>query len=168
MYRLGLRNAPLVRELFLDSVIELEDFEPFADGATDAPSAPQPDRALAHAALLRSLADDRERQQLSVSTLLAREDHTAACRRELTDPLRAWAAAGEDPVTQNAGAQMASLYDLLHQMAPMVRELQLRQLDQALTGSADRVSTATIRQYLDLCRQASTQIRDLRRWNKFA
>jgi hypothetical protein len=160
--RLDFRDAGLVRESLETSLkYDLGMPDDFADpGAEPGPPPPPADFAAAQAALLKRLAEGRREGGLSDA---ARDDLRAyedLARRDLVAPLQSWALAQPDPVLRNAGAELARVCAALHLAAPLLHELQARELELALEGRGG-AAHPLLAQYARLATQVASLFKTL-------
>jgi hypothetical protein len=109
---------------------------------------------------------EREKQlsldtRITARTRQALETYAAAVRQHLTEPLRAWALGCQDPLARNAGTELASVCGLVHQISPMIHELQGRSLESLLQGGPDVLPSGLFAQFLRLGERFGSLLRDL-------
>jgi len=165
-FRLPFADRQLIREFLQEIADALTDFEllqpisgsaALADGTGDAPLPAQ-------ANLLAALADDRTAGPSSQRLERAWAIYQSMVQRDLIAPLEQWARASADPVHRNAGVALASVCGLLHQMSPLLLNLQGRRSLRALEGDAELLPAKSLAQYLSLISRLGGLIRDLCRW----
>jgi len=152
------QDPQLIRELLLQSAQVLHDFEEFADvRGPEAVSEPTVASALAK---LREMMDLS--RQYPIMKDAAQEAHRAylhAVERELTSPLRRWAAEQRGPRLQNAAAHTADVFALLHRIAPNITALVDAGIAQGALGADVQ---GLLHQYLAASKQVTLLSKELR------
>jgi hypothetical protein len=164
-YRIQFEDVDLVRDLMLESADELHDFEPLAAALSPGSQVHQ-DFVSARANLLRRYADNEPGGEGVGPSASAVATYREAVRRELTDPLRAWALASHDPVTRNAIVELASRFEMLHQAGPALHEHWQRILDDRLPAHVRVQASRLFDQYLKLSSSTGSAMKTLHHWSR--
>ncbi len=163
-YRLAFRNTEAIREWVLESATDLRHFSSCELQGSEVGASDTVNQFLAVSAeLQRCLAADRDLSYITPRTRQATENYRAVVRRCLTDPLRAWALERHDPMVKNAGTELASVCELVHQLSPVLHELQGRALESLLQGGPDLLPPSLLTQFLRLNACSSSLLRELKR-----
>jgi hypothetical protein len=165
-FRLRFRDPRLVRELLQERADSLVDFERLAGPAAPGQGPPEAGYVAARAELLAALADDRAAGHQAHRVRRAMRIYEEMVQRDLIGPLEEWALQSDDPVVRNAGTQLAAVCGLLHQMSPLLADLQAGRFERARGGDADLVPGKTLTHYLTLTARLGSLMRDLGQWMK--
>jgi len=127
-------NGPLTRQAIQKCKKQAYDLKAIADPNGDPGSLPPPSQELVkvHASLLDQLAERRGERQLSGDVRTALSNYKKLTRRDLIEPLMRWALEHPDPPIRVAGLELANVCSLLHQLSPVLHELQERELEACL------------------------------------
>jgi hypothetical protein len=147
----------------LDTLESCADPENAARVGTDGDPA---DVVEARARLLEQLKEDRRERRASPRTHKALAAYETLTRRDLIEPLQHWALASTDPVLRNLGVELGNVCALLHQIAPILHELQARDLEQALTRDMVPTKAGLLQQYTQLSARLARLLTHLGRLRK--
>jgi hypothetical protein len=151
-YRLRLQALPPILSLLKDSLEDLYDLCPEKAQARLAErESPRPPVhfAQAQANLVAKLAESRSDRSREAEAREAKQVYDEIMRRDLVRPLQEWALASSDPVVRNAGAELANICALLHEMSPSLQAVVGDQLRHARGPDGDAVAKV-LAQYLQL------------------
>jgi hypothetical protein len=165
-FRLAHQDRGLIKQFLQERADSLVDFERLAGAGPAAPGQgpPQGGYVAARAELLAALADDRTAGGQGHRVRRARGAYEEMVQRDLIAPLREWALESTDPVIRNAGTQLADVSGLLHQLGPLLADLQAGRFERARGGDADPVPGKTLTDYLALTARLGSLMRDLDHW----
>jgi hypothetical protein len=160
-FRLKFGSPRLIGDLLRDSADALVDFEHLPNENDPAPAS---DCVEAKAQLLAALADDRAAGGQFQRARKALPVYEEMVQRDLIAPLQEWAKNSPDPIIRNAGLQLASVCNLLHESSPLLASLQSSQFERAWRGDGELIPEKLLAQYLALIARFSNLVQDLRRW----
>ena len=166
LYRLGVRNARLVREALREGLDDLTDLEALEDGGGPggALRGAAPGYMAARADLLAALADGRAPGRAPRGAGAAARAYEAAVRDEVAGPLRRLALASGDPVFRAAGVELADVSEMMQLASPLLVEQLAATLEGAPGPDGGPALSELLAPFLSLSARQANLLRDLARW----